>query len=641
MPTETSSNSASTPPSGLLANRNFVLLWFAYGISALGDHVSELALLKTQNALSREVDTTPLAARMTFLFFVPFFLLGPFTGYLADRLPRRGLMVAADLIRCVIMLLFVYLMVFTSSWGALGPFLPLVLVGVFAAVFAPAREAMLPSLIARDQLVRANGLMAGLGIIAAMIAAVISGYLADHYSPKVSFRFDAATFFASAMLLTFLRPPRLHAMGAEHGSLGAAVGDVVDGFRYVRQHRRAIELLAIAGLFWFCGSLVRCAMPAIVRDVYEGSYRHIGTFQAFLGVGFILGAIIVGILGDALRSEIAITWGLFGISVAILLFALSVFLPLSPGSLYAVGAVGVTGAGIFGLGVMASFNALLQRIVPDRYRGRVFGIKNLVTIGAVLAATGGLGLPQWQRVDRWVGFILVGVAVLTAAAAMITLNVRLSRSPQSKGITLAQHFNEFFAKFWWRLQRIGRSTIPREGAVIVTANHVTSADPFILHAAAPYRQISFMVASEYMEKPLLGPIFALNDCIPVRRTGQDTAGMKKAMRLLRDGKAVGIFIEGRIMLPGETPEPKDGVAMLALKTGTPVIPAHISGVVHTNEVVKGLIARHRVRVRFGRPVDLSGLSGRGREHVRVATRRIYDAIVSLAPKEDGEVEGSP
>jgi hypothetical protein len=72
-----------------------------------------------------------------------------------------------------------------------------------------------------------------------------------------------------------------------------------------------------------------------------------------------------------------------------------------------------------------------------------------------------------------------------------------------------------------------------------------------------------------------------------------------------------------------------------------VIPAHISGVVHTSEVVKGLIARHRVRVRFGRPVDLSGLSGRGREDVRVATRRIYDAIVSLAPKEDGEVEGSP
>jgi MFS family permease len=343
-------------------------------------------------------------------------------------------MVAADLVRCVIMLLFVYLMVFTSSWGALGPFLPLMLVGVFAAVFAPAREAMLPSLIQPDQLVRANGLMAGLGIIAAMFAAVISGYLADHYSPKVSFRVDASTFFASAMLLTFLRPPRLHEMRTEHGYLAAAIGDVVDGFRYVRQHRRVIELLAIAGLVWFCGSLVRCAMPAIVRDVYAGSYQHIGTFQAFLGVGFILGAIIVGILGDALRSEIAITWGLFGISVAILLFALSVFLPLSPGILYVVGAVGVTGAGIFGLGVMASFNALLQRIVPDRYRGRVFGIKNLVTIGALLAATGGLGLPQWQRVDRWVGSILIGVAVLTAAAAMITLNVRLSRSPQSRGI---------------------------------------------------------------------------------------------------------------------------------------------------------------------------------------------------------------
>ena len=57
----------------LLRNRDFVLLWCAYGISAVGDHLSEMAILKTQNALSTDVDITPLSARMTFMFFVPFF----------------------------------------------------------------------------------------------------------------------------------------------------------------------------------------------------------------------------------------------------------------------------------------------------------------------------------------------------------------------------------------------------------------------------------------------------------------------------------------------------------------------------------------------------------------------------------------
>ncbi|MDO8631724.1 MAG: hypothetical protein Q7R41_14650, partial [Phycisphaerales bacterium] len=65
---------------GLLRNPNFILLWCAYGISAMGDHLSELAILKTQDALNTTVDVTPLAARMTFMFFVPFFLLAPIAG---------------------------------------------------------------------------------------------------------------------------------------------------------------------------------------------------------------------------------------------------------------------------------------------------------------------------------------------------------------------------------------------------------------------------------------------------------------------------------------------------------------------------------------------------------------------------------
>ena len=55
---------------GLLRNRNFVFLWCAYAISAVGDHLSELAVLKTQNALSADVDITPLTARITFMFFI-------------------------------------------------------------------------------------------------------------------------------------------------------------------------------------------------------------------------------------------------------------------------------------------------------------------------------------------------------------------------------------------------------------------------------------------------------------------------------------------------------------------------------------------------------------------------------------------
>jgi 1-acyl-sn-glycerol-3-phosphate acyltransferase len=629
------------PPTGLLRNRNFVLLWSAYGISALGDHLSEMALLKTQNALSPGVDVTTLTARITFMFFLPF-LLAPLTGALADRVSRRGLMVTADLVRGAAMITMAAMIAWTSPWGSWGPFAPLLVVGLFAAVFSPARSALLPTLIRPDQLVRANAMLSGLGIIATMAAAKVGGVLADRYDPVIAFRLDAGTFLASAVLLLLLWPPRVETPKRRNAetpkfrlfpiSAFPHFG-LLGGFHYARSHRHVMELLGVAALVWFCGPLVNSVIPAVVRDVYHGTYSAMSNYRAFLGLGFVLGAILMTLLGDALRGGIAITWGLFGISASIAIFASSVFLPLHPDKLAVIGAVGVILAGMFAVGVMASFSSLLQRTVSDRFRGRVFGVQDLCCTIAILTATGLLGVPGWTRVDRWVGFILVGVAVLMFAAGLVTLSIRLRRGVHGKSLTFAENLNEFLAKFWWRLKRVGPSTVPRIGPVLVTANHTCSADPLFLSAAASYRPISFLVAAEYSTWPVVKFFLRLVECIPVKRDNRDSGATKQAIRHLRDGKAVGIFIEGGIVRPGEVHRPKDGVAMLALRTGAPVIPAYISGVKYHKNVVLGLLIRHRARVRFGPPVDLTEfqLEDRNREVIRAATAKIYAAVKALAP----------
>ena len=143
--------------SGLLRNRNYVMLWAAYGISAMGDHLSEMAILNSQDAMNRP-DVTRLQAIMTFVFMGPF-LLGPLTGWVADRLPRKWIMISADLIRMAIMINFALLMGWFAPLGSWGPFLPLGLVGVFAAFFSPARSSMVPTLVRPDQLVSANAMI--------------------------------------------------------------------------------------------------------------------------------------------------------------------------------------------------------------------------------------------------------------------------------------------------------------------------------------------------------------------------------------------------------------------------------------------------------------------------------------------------
>ena len=625
---------------GLFRNRGFMLLWAAYGISAMGDHISEMALLKKLGALEA-TNLTQLEALITFMFMLPFFVLGPFTGLLADRLPRRGIMIFADLVRAGLMFNFAWLVTTFGQLGEargfreVGAFVPLLIVGVFAAMFSPSRSALLPTLIREDQLVRANAMTSGLGVISTMIAVLIGGYLADRYHPSVSFHVDAGTFIASAVLLSLIRPPAQEVHRRHAGAGVAALAEIV---RYVRSHRRVIELIVVAVVVWSCGGLVRSTMPAIVRDVFHRpNYTEISGFQARLGLGMLTGAIILTTLGGALRSEIAITWSLAGTAGSIGLLAFSCFAPISPTVAYHLGGVAVIFSGIFATGVMASYNALMQRIVPNRLRGRLFGITDLVTMAGLLLATGLLGIPRWQNIDRWVGWILVVVALIVFAAAIGSLVIRLRASPFRPVITFWWHVIEFYCKWWFRLRREGPCTVPATGPVIIIANHTASNDPILLIASMETNRVpGFLIAEEYHNVPIFGRLTRMIECVPVKRNGEDIAGTKAALRYLKAGKPLGIFIEGRIVKPGETVAPKEGAALLALRTGATVVPAFISGTRYCDGVTMAFLRRHHARVRFGKPIDLSPWQGvkLDKETLATISARFLDAIYELKTEDE-------
>ena len=209
---------------------------------------------------------------------------------------------------------------------------------------------------------------------------------------------------------------------------------------------------------------------------------------------------------------------------------------------------------------------------------------------------------------------------------------------QNLRLAVVVKINELLCRLWYRWRQIGPCTVPRAGAVIITANHTCTADPLFLCAGCTYRKVSFLIAREYANLSIWRFFVRLVECIPVHRDGNDVAATKEALRRLHDGKAMGIFIQGRIPPPGQTVPPRDGVALLALHTGATVIPAHISGTKYRDSILGGFLARHRVRVRFGEPVDLSGFadsSGRvRRQRVTAATQCIAAAIDALAPKAD-------
>lgn len=174
--------------------------------------------------------------------------------------------------------------------------------------------------------------------------------------------------------------------------------------------------------------------------------------------------------------------------------------------------------------------------------------------------------------------------------------------------------------FWWtvtwvycrllfRLRRVGPCTVPAEGPAVVVANHTCGVDPLLLVASIPHRVPAFMVAEEFSNPPIFGPVVRMIECIPVRRDGKDTGPTRAALRHLKAGKMLAIFIEGRIPRPGEAAEAKDGAAVLALHGGAVVVPAHISGTVWDAGLLRSFFRAHKARVRFGEPIDLRAIAG--------------------------------
>jgi 1-acyl-sn-glycerol-3-phosphate acyltransferase len=183
-----------------------------------------------------------------------------------------------------------------------------------------------------------------------------------------------------------------------------------------------------------------------------------------------------------------------------------------------------------------------------------------------------------------------------------------------------------FHHFVWR----NSHPIPREGGAILVCNHRSSVDPFIL-SATTRRIISFLVAEEFYRIPLCCSLFRWMGCIQVRRDQKDVAAVRKALKALEEGRLLCIFPEGGIGRGLENAHL--GVGYLSLRSGAPVIPAHVEGTPESASVWKSLLRPSRPTIQFGVPYypPPPPQSRLDRELVSQITAQIIAAIETLSP----------
>ena len=179
-------------------------------------------------------------------------------------------------------------------------------------------------------------------------------------------------------------------------------------------------------------------------------------------------------------------------------------------------------------------------------------------------------------------------------------------------------------KIFFKAEVVGRENVPKEGAVILAANHISNFDPPLLGSFSP-RPVHFMAKIELFQNKIFAKIISSLYAFPVKRGTADKGAIKNAVNILKNNEVVGIFPEGTRSKTGEVGKGEVGVALLASMTGATVLPVAIEG---TNEMFSENKTFPKLKLVFGEPIKFEG-DRKNREELSVFSDKIIDEIKKL------------
>ena len=347
-----------------LSNRNFALFLAGQGLSLCGTWMQSLA----QSWLIYRLTGSPLLLGMVgFVGQAPILALGLFGGVLADRWPRRELLLMTQTLALVQAGLLAALTL--SGNVTVGWIMALAgLLGVINAVDMPVRQSFIADLVPRADLSSAIGLNSSVFNAARIIGPSAAGFLVAAVGEGVCFLINALSFLAVIGCLLAIRVPRKSSTTHAH-----PIAFLAEGLRYARDTPHVRATLGLIAVLSLTAMPYTILLPVFAAEVLHSNADGLGLLMAATGIGALAGALRIArrTTVRGLGRLIAKAGLLFGLSL--LALAASTALWLAILVLLAVGYGMITG--------MAGCNTLLQSLVPDHLRGRVMSLYTLFFIG--------------------------------------------------------------------------------------------------------------------------------------------------------------------------------------------------------------------------------------------------------------------
>jgi MFS family permease len=355
----------------------------------------------------------------TALQFLPMLLFGAWGGLLADRFPKRRLLIVTQ---ALMALPAIGLFAVTEA-GTVAPWM--VYIAVFAmgsvnAVDNPTRQSFVIEMVGPDRVVNAVSLNSVIVQSARIVGPAIGGVLIAAFGVGLCFGVNALTFAAMIVALWRMDPAQLRSApigGREPGAIRA-------GLRYVKRTPALAVPLALMALVGTFGFNFQVVLPLLARFSFDGGAGTYAVLVSAMGVGSVAGALITGAHGRTGPRPIAAAALAFGVSA--LLSAAMPTMAFEIPMLALLGAAAVTFA--------ASINSTLQLAVEPAMRGRVMALYSVVFLGST--PIGG-PLTGWlsEAYDPRVALLLAAIAGLSAAwAAHVSFSRISARAKESEAV---------------------------------------------------------------------------------------------------------------------------------------------------------------------------------------------------------------
>lgn len=559
----------------LLRHRRFLPLFVSQFLGAANDNLFKNALVILviyRLGASAGLEPKILATVAAGLFIAPYFLFSALAGQLSDRHEKTRLMKAWKAAEIPISAL--------GAWGLAAGSVPVMLAALFllgtqSTFTSPIKYAVLPELLAQDELIGGNALIEGGTFLAILIGTIAGGTLilldGGAWMVTVCMLGMAVLGFGASLML-----PRGHDGNAGVRVRFAPIRDTAELWRLIRVRRDLT--LAVLGIswFWLVGATYLAQFPAFAKDVLGADSHAVTLMLTMFSVGIGIGSVLCGRL---LKGEISARHVPFA-ALGMTLFALDLYaaagsaqpsgelLPLGeflarPGSWRVLAdllAFSVCG-GVY----IVPLYAILQARSDDSARARAVAANNVanalfMVAGAVLCA---VLLSMGVSVTGL--FLLLGIANLAVAVYICGL------LPDAvlKGVFAA------LFRLAYRVKVQGLEHLPKSGErAVIVVNHTSFLDAALLAAFLPERPVfavNTFIARQWWVRPFLRVV----DAFPVDPT--NPMSTKSLIGAVREGRSLVIFPEGRITVTGALMKIYEGPGMVADRADAAVVPVRIDG----------------------------------------------------------------